>query len=264
MSAIQALILSIVEGLTEFLPISSTGHLLLTSRILAITQSEFVKSFEVIIQLGAILAVVVFFIPRFKQIIKLWKQILLAFIPTAVVGFGLYKIIKNFFFEQIWITIFMLFAGGIFILVFEQVWAHIVRKKQVGAGKNIQELSGLQAMFIGLCQAVSVVPGASRALASIYGGMFVGLSREQAVEFSFFLAVPTIFAAAALDVVKMGWSFSINEWTSLLVGFVGAFVSALIVVKFFLKFAKTNNFFVFGIYRIILAAVAYLTLIVSS
>lgn len=244
MNLIQALILSIVEGLTEFLPISSTGHLLLTSEIMGIAQSEFVKSFEVIIQLGAILAVVVFFAPRFKLIQSGWKQIIYAFIPTAVVGFLLYKVIKNIFFEQIWITIFMLFAGGIFILVFEFFYK---RRDPSTAPSAPLRMTAKQAMFIGLCQAVSVVPGTSRALVSIYGGMFAGLSREQAVEFSFFLAVPTIFAAAALDVVQ----------TSLLVGFVGAFVSALIVIKFFLRYAKQSNFMVFGVYRIILAGIAW-------
>lgn len=258
MSIFQALVLSIVEGVTEFLPVSSTGHLLLTSRILAITQTEFVKSFEVIIQLGAILAVVVYFLPRYKLVIKIWKPVCFAFIPTAVVGFLFYKVIKNIFFEQLWITMFMLFAGGIFILVFEFFYNRkLSRGEMMDKSLEIRHLSPVGAMFIGLCQAVSVVPGTSRALVSIYGGMLAGLSREQAVEFSFFLAVPTIFAAAALDVVKMGWSFSANEWTSLLVGFVGAFVSALIVIKFFLRFAKQRNFMVFGVYRIILAAVCW-------
>lgn len=256
MNFIQALVLSLVEGLTEFLPVSSTGHLLLTSEILGIAQTEFVKSFEVIIQLGAILAVVVFFFPRFRQIIKLWKPVLFAFIPTAVVGFGLYRIIKDIFFEQIWITIFMLFAGGVFIIVFELAWAGRRKNEQVEAGK-IEDLSPVRAVLIGLCQAVSVVPGTSRALMSIYGGMFAGLSREQAVEFSFLLAVPTIFAAAGLDIVKTSWSFTNYEWLCLFVGFFGAFVSALIVIKWFLRFAKTNNFIVFGIYRIVLAAVCF-------
>lgn len=256
MELFQALILSVVEGLTEFLPVSSTGHLLLTSEILGIAQSEFVKSFEVIIQLGAILAVVIFFLPQMKKILTLWKPVLFAFIPTAVVGFGLYRIIKDIFFEQIWITVFMLFAGGVFILVFEKVWAGRGRNEQVEAG-TIAKLTPLKALLIGLCQSLSVVPGTSRSLMSIYGGMFAGLSRGQAVEFSFLLAVPTIFAAAGLDVVKTSWSFTSYEWLCLIVGFFGAFVSALIVIKWFLRFAKSNNFVVFGIYRIILAGVCW-------
>ncbi len=258
MNLIQTLVLSIVEGLTEFLPISSTGHLLLTSEILRISQTEFVKSFEVIIQLGAILAVVVFFLPKFKQLIKLWKPVLFAFVPTAIVGFVLYKVIKNIFFEQLWITIFMLFAGGVAIIVFEYFYRRrFTKKEKMDKLLEIKDLNWKQAGTIGLIQSLSVVPGTSRALVSIYGGMLTGLSREQAVEFSFFLAVPTIFAAAALDMLQSSWSFSNSEWGSLIVGFVGAFISALIVIKFFLRFAKQNNFFVFGIYRIILAALCF-------
>lgn len=258
MEIVQSLILGIVEGITEFLPVSSTGHLLLTSKILGIAQTEFVKSFEVIIQLGAILAVVVFFFPQIKTILKLWKPVLFAFIPTAVVGFGLYKIIKNIFFEQIWITIFMLFAGGVFILAFEYFYKKKLEKgERIDKDLEIKELSPVRAAFIGLCQSISVVPGTSRALVSIYGGMFAGLSREQAVEFSFLLAIPTIFAASALDVVKTSWSFSGTEWLMLGIGFIGAFISALVVVKWFLKFAKTQNFIVFGIYRIVLAIVCW-------
>lgn len=255
MNLIQTLVLSIVEGLTEFLPISSTGHLLLTSEILRISQTEFVKSFEVIIQLGAILAVVVFFSKQLTKNLKLWKPVLFAFIPTAVVGFLLYKVIKNIFFEQLWITIFMLFAGGLAIIVFEYFYRRkLVRNEKMEKLLEIKDLNWKSAGLIGIIQSLSVVPGTSRALVSIYGGMLTGLSREQAVEFSFLLAVPTIFAAAVLDMVQTSWQFSNSQWGSLGLGFFGAFVSALIVIKFFLQFAKKNNFIVFGVYRIILAA----------
>ncbi len=262
MNLIQSLILSIVEGVTEFLPISSTGHLLLTSEILGITQTEFVKSFEVIIQLGAILAVVVFFFPQMKKILKLWKPVLFAFIPTAVVGLFLYKIIKSIFFEQIWITIFMLFAGGVFILVFEYFYnKRLTRSEKMDKSLEIKDLNWKQAGIIGVIQSISVVPGTSRALVSIYGGILTGLSREQAVEFSFLLAVPTIAAAAGLDMIKSSWSFTGSEWVSLVVGFMGAFVSALIVIKFFLKYSKNHNFVVFGVYRIILAILCFFFLL---
>lgn len=249
MDIIQALILSLVEGITEFLPVSSTGHLLLTTKFLNIPQTEFVKSFEIIIQLGAILSVVVLYWRRLIGNFKLWKNIMVAFLPTAAIGLVFYKIIKEVFFENILITVFALLIGGILLILIEKL------HKEQSNNVTIEQLSLKQSFLIGVAQSFSVVPGTSRAAATIIGGLLVGLNRKTAVEFSFLLAIPTMMAAAGLDLVKSEFNFSSNELMVLGVGFIGSFITALLVVKWFIKFIQTNNFFWFGIYRIILAVI---------
>ncbi len=256
MDLIQALILSIVEGVTEFLPVSSTGHLLLASDLLKISQTEFVKSFEIFIQLGAILAVVVLFWKKLIGGIGILKNIIAAFIPTAIIGFLLYDFIKAVLFENILITIAALFIGGILLIVIEKL-PFFRHSREDGNPKidSIEKLSLRQSFLIGVAQAVSVIPGTSRAAASVVGGMLVGASRKTAVEFSFLLAIPTIAAATFLDLVKSDFNFSSNEVLLSGVGFIGSFITALVVVKWFIKYVQTNNLFWFGVYRIILALV---------
>ncbi len=253
MDLIQALILSVVEGITEFLPISSTGHLLLTSKFLGIEQTEFVKSFEVIIQLGAILSVVFVYWRRLLNNFKLWKNIIAAFIPAAVVGLVFYDFIKEVLFENILITVLALLIGGILLIVIEK----LIKEKNHKI-ESIEKLTLKQSFLIGIAQSVSVIPGTSRAASTIIGGVLVGLKRKAAVEFSFLLAIPTMMAATGLDLIKSEFNFSSQELIILAVGFIGSFMTALLVVKWFIKFVQTNDFFWFGVYRIILALILLL------
>lgn len=248
MDLFQSIILSIVEGITEFLPISSTGHLLLASRFLNIPQTEFVKSFEVIIQLGAILAIVVLYWRKLLGNYKLWKNILVAFLPAVVVGLLLYDFIKEVLFENILVTIFALLIGGILLIVIEKLF-----KEKSSAIDSVDKLTLKQSFLIGIAQSFSVIPGTSRAASTIIGGLLVGANRKTAVEFSFLLAIPTMMAATGLDLIKSEFSFSSQELMVLSVGFIGSFITALLVVRWFIKFVQTNSFFWFGIYRIVLA-----------
>ncbi len=248
MDYLQALILSVVEGLSEFLPISSTGHLVLTSHLLGVTQDDFTKSFEIIIQLGAILAVTVIYWRDLIQNPKLWSRIMAAFLPTAVIGLLLYKVIKEYLLGNEMITVLALGVGGVVLIGLELLY----KEKETHLSK-IEELSLPKAALIGLAQSLSIIPGVSRAAATIVGGLFLGLKRETAVQFSFLLAIPTMAAATGLDVLKTKISFTSYEWSLLAVGFIGSFVVALLVVKWFLKYVQKNNFIPFGVYRIIVA-----------
>lgn len=256
MDILQVLILSAVEGITEFLPISSTGHLVLTSELLKIQQTDFVKSFEVIIQLGAILAVVFLYWKRLLTSKLLILKILAAFIPTAIIGFGLYSVIKLFLLGNTMITLWALFLGGIALIVIEKIY-----KEQPHHLESIEKLSYKNAVLIGLAQSISMIPGVSRAAATILGGLFVGLKRKAAVEFSFLLAIPTMAAATGLDLIKSDFSFSGEEWGLLIIGFIGAFITAILAVKYFLKFIERHTFVAFGIYRIIIALSFWLFII---
>jgi undecaprenyl-diphosphatase len=250
MDYLQALTLAIVEGISEFLPISSTGHLILASEVLKIQQTDFVKSFEVIIQLGAILAVVVLYAKKIVANKKMWPQIIAAFIPTAIIGFALYKLIKQYLLGNEAVTLWALLIGGIILIIVEKIY-----KEQPHHTDKIETLSLKKAALIGLVQSISVIPGVSRSAATIFGGLFVGLKRKTAVEFSFLLAIPTMAAATGLDLVKSNFSFSADEWGLLTVGFVGAFLTALLAVKYFLRYIEHHTFVAFGVYRIILAVV---------
>lgn len=259
MDFFQAIIFSIIEGLTEFLPVSSTGHLVLTAQILKLPQTEFIKSFEIIIQLGAILAIVSLYFKKLITNFKLWPKLVVAFIPTAIVGLSLYKIIKNVLLANSYITVIALFIGGILIIILEKVY-----KEQKHHLSTVDQISHKQAFLIGLCQSISIIPGVSRAGATIIGGMFLGLKRQTALEFSFLLAIPTIFAASGLDLVKSNFAFTSSEYLLLFVGLVGSFITALFVVKFFLKYVQTHTFIPFGIYRIILSILFWMFMIKQS
>ncbi len=256
MDIFQALVLSIVEGITEFLPISSTGHLVLTSEILKIPQTEFVKSFEIIIQLGAILAVVVIYWKTILQNTRVWKNILAAFIPTAIIGFALYRVIKHVLLGNDLVTLLALLIGGVVLIILELVY-----KEKEHHVEKIEDISLKNAFLIGLCQSISIIPGVSRSAATIMGALFLGTKRQTAVELSFLLAVPTMLAATGLDLVKSNFGFSGSEWLLLTVGFIGSFIAALFVVKWFLKFIQNNNFISFGVYRIVLSILFWLIVI---
>lgn len=256
MDFIQAIILSAVEGISEFLPISSTGHLILASELLKVQQTDFVKSFEVIIQLGAILAVVVLYARRILDNRKMWPQIMAAFVPTAIIGFVLYKLIKQFLLGNEAVTLWALFIGGIILIIAEKIY-----KEQPHHIDKIEKLGLKKAALIGLIQSISVIPGVSRSAATILGGLFLGLKRKTAVEFSFLLAIPTMVAATGLDLVKSDFHFTVNEWQLLAVGFVGAFVTALLAVKYFLRYIEHHTLIAFGIYRIAIAVVFWLVIL---
>ena len=245
MSIIDAIILGIVEGLTEFLPVSSTGHLILVSHILGLQQTEFHKTFEISIQLGSILAVVFLYREKFLNDFNLWKKLIIAFIPTGTIGFVLYKLIKSLF--NPYLVAYMLILGGIIFLVVEYYY-----KDKEHSIKKIDDISYLKAFMIGVFQSLAMIPGTSRSGATIIGGLLLGFDRKTAAEFSFLLAVPTMFIATLYDIYKNYHSFHIDNWINLMIGFVVSFFFAVISIKLFLDFVKKFNFVPFGIYRIIL------------
>jgi undecaprenyl-diphosphatase len=249
----QTLILSVVEGTTEFLPISSTGHLILTFKALNIPQTEFTKTFEIFIQLGAIFAIILMYFQQILKNKKLVYIVLSSFFPTAIIGFLSYKFVKVYFLSNPYITLISLFIGGIFMIIFE-----IKNKQRKSLADSIDKITYHQAIVIGLIQSVSIIPGVSRAAATIIGGQLLGLNRKTSVEYSFLLAIPTIIAAAFYDLFKSAGSFSSSEINTLIIGSFGAIISAYISVKTFLIYLKKHDLKIFGVYRIILAVVFYL------
>ena len=257
MTILNALILAFVEGISEFLPISSTGHLILASDILKISQTVFVKDFEIIIQLGAILAVVVLYWKTFIKNRAIWSRIITAFLPTAVIGFILYKVVKSFLLGNTYVTLIALLIGGFLLIALE-----LIHKEKEHHAEAIESISLKNAFLIGVFQSISIIPGVSRSAATIIGAMLLGTKRKTAVEFSFLLAVPTMIAATGLDIVKTNFSsYSGNDFFALGVGFVGSFLFAILAVKFFINFIKNHTFIPFGIYRIVLAILFWLLII---
>ena len=255
MDIIQAVIFGIIEGITEFLPISSTGHLMLAARYLGISQTEFVKSFEIAIQLGAILAVVVLY---WKTLVKggnIYLKLLAAFLPTAIIGALLYKAVKGYLLDNSAVVLWALFLGGIALILFE----YFHREKE-GAASELSAISYPQALLIGLFQSVAIIPGVSRAAATIVGGLIVGLRRKTIVEFSFLLAIPTMAAAVALDLLKSANTFNRGQFLVLSIGFLVSFAVALLAIRFLLTFIRRHTFIPFGIYRILLAVAFWLKL----
>ena len=254
MNIIQSFVLGIVEGITEFLPISSTGHLILATNLLKIAQSNFVKDFEIIIQLGAILAIVALYSKKFIRNKKVWTRIIAAFLPTAIIGFVLYKFVKSFLLGNTYVTLWALLIGGILLIILEFLY-----KEKEHHAENIESISIKNSFIIGAFQALAIIPGVSRSAATIVGALFLGTKRKAAVEFSFLLAVPTMIAASGLDIIKSNFSsYSSGEFLILIVGFVSSFVVAVFAVKFFLNFIKKHTLIPFGIYRIALAILFWL------
>jgi undecaprenyl-diphosphatase len=249
MNIIQSIILSIIEGLTEFLPISSTGHMILASSIMNISEDAFVKTFEISIQIGAIMAIVLLYAKRFLQGISIYLKLAIAFLPTGILGFLAYPYIKTYLFNPIIVTISLILGGMVLILI---------DKKVVGQESKTAELESISyknAFFIGLFQSISMIPGVSRAAATIVGGIFNGLDKKQAIEFSFLLAVPTMFAATGYDLYKTTIVFSGHEIFLLSLGLVVAFITAWIAVKVFIKIVQNYGFKYFGYYRIIIGII---------
>ena len=246
----HAVILGIVEGVTEFLPISSTAHLILASRALGIAETEFLKSFEIIIQLGAILSVVVLYWNRFLNLDVL-KKLVVAVIPTGVIGLTVYKAIKGYLLGNVAVVLAALVLGGVALIVFERF------QQRDDRDVDFAEITYKKAFLIGLFQAVAVIPGVSRSAATIVGGSFLGVSKRTIVEFSFMLAVPTMLAATGLELLKNRAAIDGNL-AVLAVGFVVSFITAIVAIKSFLGYIKKRDFSMFGWYRIALALVFYL------
>jgi len=252
MDLLQSILLGVIEGVTEFLPISSTGHLILATEFLGIPHTEFQKSFEIIIQLGAILAVIALYWRSFLNPETL-KKLFVAFLPTAAVGFLLYSFIKTYLIGNPLVVVWALALGGVALIVFE-----LLHKESAEATAEVKDMSYKQAALVGLAQAAAVVPGVSRSAATILGGLMLGLKRTTIVEFSFLLAVPTMIAATGFDILQVGSSFSTDQMGLLIAGFLTSFVVAMLAIKFLLSFVKTHSFIGFGVYRIALAALFFL------
>lgn len=246
---IQALVLGCVEGLTEFLPVSSTAHLIVTSRLLGVGQTEFMKSFEIVVQLGSIMAVIVLYWRDFLNS-ALLRRLAVAFMPTAVIGLAAYRLVKTVFMESYELIVAMLFLGGIVLIVFEK-W-HTEKDDACAA---IATMPYGTCALIGVFQSLAMVPGVSRSAATVIGGLLLGMRRAAIVQFSFLLAVPTMIAATGLDVAKNPSVFSAQTLPVLAVGFVTAFVMAIVAMRSFLAYVTNHSFTVFGVYRIVIALI---------
>ncbi|HPL97389.1 MAG TPA: undecaprenyl-diphosphate phosphatase [Smithellaceae bacterium] len=258
MDIVQAVILSIVEGATEFLPVSSTGHMILASYMMKIHDQAFVKTFTIAIQLGAIAAIVMLYYRRFLQGRQIYIKLGIAFIPTAIVGFLAYKTIKTYLFNPLGVSLALVAGGIVLIAIDKQV---VARESRYAAPEDI---SYKNAFFIGLIQCLSMIPGVSRAAATIIGGVFNGLDKKQATEFSFLLAVPTMLAATGYDLLKTDAVVGSAEIMLLACGFIGAFLSAWVAVMLFVRFVQNHGFKVFGYYRIVIGIVFLLYLTMSG
>ena len=247
MSLIQAIILAIIEGLTEFLPVSSTGHIIIGSSIMGIASQPFTKMFTVAIQFGAILSVVVLYWRKFIQSFSFYSTLLVGFLPAALFGLLLDSYI-DYLLERVEVVGFMLIIGGLIFIFIDKMF-------ESNEQNTDQRISHFTALKIGLFQCISMIPGVSRSAATIIGGLTQKLNRKTAAEFSFFLAVPTMFAATGYKLfsfIEEGHTFSADNFQLLIAGNIVAFVVAMIAIKSFIQFLTRHGFKLFGYYRIIL------------
>ena len=260
MTITQSIIIAIVEGITEFIPISSTGHMIITEKLLQLADDEFLKVFTVAIQLGAILAVVVLYWKRFFDFSR-WQfyvKLVIAVIPALIIGFLFSKKIDALLDSSLTVAISML-AGGIVLIFIDKAFKKPVLRDE-------KQVSFLEAFIIGIWQCIAMIPGVSRSAASIIGGMQQKLTRSAAAEFSFFLAVPTMLAATVYKLykyIKENGAFTSEQIKLLSVGNVVAFIVALLAIKFFITFLKKHGFRVWGVYRVIVG-IALLVMIYSG
>jgi undecaprenyl-diphosphatase len=245
MTTLQAIIIAIVEGITEFLPVSSTGHMIITQKLLGMEINDFVKAFTVNIQFGAILSVIVLYWKKFFQTLDFYFKLFVAFIPAAIIGFLLSDFIDSML-ENVAVVAVMLVLGGI-VLLFVDKWFKNPSKDQ--------SISYPTALKIGFFQCIAMIPGVSRSAATIIGGMSQKLDRKTAAEFSFFLAVPTMFAASGYKLLQNYKTITSENIDTLLIGNVVAFVVAMIAIKAFITFLTRYGFKVFGYYRIVVGVV---------
>lgn len=250
MSIVEAIILAIVEGITEFLPVSSTGHMIIASSLMGIAEHPFTKTFTVAIQLGAIFSVVVLYLKRFFQTMDFYVKLFVSFLPAAVIGFLLNDFIDELL-ERIEVVAVMLILGGIVFLFIDKLF-----KKTEESG--LEEINYPTALKIGFFQTIAMIPGVSRSAATIIGGLTQKLTKKTAAEFSFFLAVPTMAAATGYKLFKFykaGSGFSSDEILVLIIGNAVAFVVAMLAIKSFIQFLTNNGFKLFGYYRIVLGVI---------
>lgn len=250
MNIFQAIILAIIEGLTEFLPISSTGHMIIGSSVLGIAENEFVKSFTVVIQFGAILSVLVLYWKRFFKSFDFYIKLFAAFIPAAVIGLLASDYI-DMLLENVIVVACTLLLGGIFLLFVDKMFEK--NELNPDSEPNIRS-----SFIIGVFQVIAMIPGVSRSAATIIGGLTQKLNRKSAAEFSFFLAVPTMFAATCYKLFKIYESnagFNSHDIKVLAIGNVVAFIVAMLAIKFFINFLTKRGFKIFGYYRIIIGLV---------
>ncbi|MBU1657747.1 undecaprenyl-diphosphate phosphatase [bacterium] len=250
MTIVDSIFLGIIEGFTEFLPISSTGHLIVASELLGIDQSSVTKAYEVIIQFAAILAVIFNYKDKFSiKKIDLWSKVFLAFIPIGAVGYIFSNQIKMLF--SIQIVAIMFIVGGIIFLVVEKFFI----KDESKLIDDVEKISFKQSLIIGVAQIFALIPGTSRAGSTIIGALLVGLNRKASAEFSFLLAFPVMSAVTAYDLLKHYHEFNDANLITLAVGFIVSFLVAYLTIKLFLKFLEKFTFVAFGVYRILFGAV---------
>lgn len=249
MSLVQSIILAIIEGVTEFLPVSSTGHMIIASSVMGIEANPFVKLFTVAIQLGAILSVVVLYWKRFFKSFDFYLKIGVAFIPSVVAGL-FFKEYVDALLERVDVVGYTLLIGGVFFLFMDKIFN--------SESHPDQQISYPRAFKIGLFQVIAMIPGVSRSAATIIGGLSQKLTRKNAAEFSFFLAVPTMFAATVLSGYSYysdGYSLTSDEVSILIVGNIAAFIVAMIAIKSFINFLTKHGFRLFGYYRIVVGVI---------
>ncbi len=251
----QSLIQGIVEGITEFLPVSSTGHMILVNDTFLRMEKPFADVLEIVIQLGAILSVVVYFRKKifdglFSSLTspawRLWYKVLAAVVPALILGAAFGGLLQEYLFNPLTVAI-MLILGGLALLIMEN--PNIVKHREKPVD-TVDQLSWKRAVGIGLAQCIAMIPGTSRSAATIIGGMAFGCSRSLAAEFSFFLAIPTMIAASGYSLLKHGMALTCQQWIALGIGFVTAFFVAWAVIAFFMSFIRKHDFRLFGYYRI--------------
>ncbi len=250
MTIIQAIIIAIIEGLSEFLPISSTGHMIIGQKMLNLESTVFVKAFTVCIQFGAILSVVVLYWKRFFQSLDFYWKLFIAFLPAAIIGFLASDYIDSML-ESVTIVAVMLIIGG-FLMLFVDKWFNKPEENQ--------EISWKRSLKIGFFQCIAMIPGVSRSMATIVGGMTTKLTRKNAAEFSFFLAVPTMAAASGYKLLKLimdpsSANILSENLITLLIGNIVAFIVAMVAIKFFIDFLTKYGFKAFGYYRIVVGVI---------
>lgn len=249
MTYLHSFILGIVEGLTEFLPISSTGHMIITSSVMGIEESSFTKAFEVIIQFGAILSVLVLYWKRFLPNWNFYKKLFVAFLPTAIIGFIMKDVVENLL-GNVQVVAWSLILGGLVLVWSDKAFAHLT-----AVGRKTSDLSYLDSVKLGLFQSIAMIPGVSRSGATIMGGLTLGLNKREAAEFSFFLAVPTMAAATLYKLLKIYKTIQPEQINVLMVGLVVSFIVAMIAIKGFIGIVTRYGFRGFGYYRIVLGVV---------
>lgn len=252
MKIFHSFILGVIEGLTEFLPISSTAHLLIVNKILKIPQTDFQTFFDIVIQSGAIFSIIfLYFFYLFKNR-YLWKNLFISFLPTALVGFLLEKIIKKVFFNSFLLIKTSLFFIGLIFIIFEI----LIQRKKIVLKNQLKEMDFFQAFLIGLSQSLAVVPGVSRAGIVILTMMILGFKRKESALYSFFLALPTIFAASFLELIKFNFStINYSDFLYFLIGFFISFITAYFSAKWLINFLQKRSLIFFGVYRILLVII---------